>query len=445
MAKHASRRPQDGADDVGNREGEVLSLAPHAGPDAGDVPFSWRHGIAFALLFLSLMSDGFDLQAMGFAAPGMVREWGVTRGALGPALSAGLVGVLVGAPMLGWFGDRFGRKRAILFGSIFYGGFCLACAAARSIDQLIVLRFLTGIGLGGVLPNVIALTAETAPSRVRPFLTALVTVGISLGGVTAGLVAAVIVPLEGWRALFVIGGIVPLVVAALVAVGLPESPAFLVRKRGDVVTMSVGEPEEASGSIFAGPFRTITPIIWLLFAGLLMSIYLLTSWLPLVLENGGMSASGAAIMNTILQFGGVVGGVGASLLIGRIGLPLISILVGGALAVLAVLALVPIPDIGLAAVLGLCGICVIGGQTAINASAGLIYPPAMRAKGVGFALGVGRLGSIAGPIVGGVVVGLGTGAHSLFLGPLLPLGIAFVASLLLLRRCSITVPRPAKA
>jgi AAHS family 4-hydroxybenzoate transporter-like MFS transporter len=206
-----------------------------------------------------------------------------------------------------------------------------------------------------------------------------------------------------------------------------------------------GEPEETSGSIFAGPFRTITPIIWLLFAGLLMSIYLLTSWLPLVLENGGMSASGAAIMNTILQFGGVVGGVGASLLIGRIGLPLISILVGGALAVLAVLALVPIPDVGLAAVLGLCGICVIGGQTAINASAGLIYPAAMRAKGVGFALGVGRLGSIAGPIVGGVVIGLGTGAHSLFLGPLLPLGIAFVASLLLLRRCSITVPRPAEA
>ncbi|MDB5689422.1 MAG: putative aromatic acid transporter [Sphingomonas bacterium] len=412
---------------------------------AGDVPFGWRHGVAFGLLFLSLVSDGFDLQAVGFAAPGMVRDWGVTRAALGPALSAGLVGVLVGAPLLGWVGDRFGRKRAILLGSVFYGTFCLLCAGAGSIDQLIALRFLTGIGLGGVLPNVIALTAETAPSRVRPFLTALVTVGISLGGVTVGLVAAVIVPLEGWRALFVIGGVVPLVVAALVAIGLPESPAFLARKRGEALPPSPAEPREASGSIFAGQFKTITPIIWLLFAGLLMSIYLLTSWLPLVLENGGMSASGAAIMNTMLQFGGVIGGIGASLLIGRIGLPLIAMLVGGALVVVTFLAMVPVPDVALAAVLGLCGICVIGGQTAINASAGLIYPPAMRAKGVGFALGIGRLGSIIGPLVGGLVIGLGTGAQSLFLGPLLPLGIAFVASILLIRRCSITVARPATA
>ena len=154
-----------------------------------------------------------------------------------------------------------------------------------------------------------------------------------------------------------------------------------------------------------------------------------------------MSPSGAAIMNTILQFGGVIGGVGASLLIGRVGLPLISILVGGAFAVLVFLAMVPIPDVGMAAVLGVCGICVIGGQTAINASAGLIYPPAMRAKGVGFALGMGRVGSILGPLVGAVVIGFGTGAQSLFLGPLVPLGVAFLASIFLLRRCSITTMR----
>ena len=153
----------------------------------------------------------------------MVHEWGVSRGALAPALSAGLAGVLIGAPLFGWAGDRFGRKRAILLGSLVYGCFCLLSAAARSIDHLIALRLLTGIGLGGVLPNVIALTAETAPARVRPFLTALVTVGISLGGVMVGIVAAVMVPQEGWRALFMVGGIVPLVVAALVAVGLPES------------------------------------------------------------------------------------------------------------------------------------------------------------------------------------------------------------------------------
>lgn len=389
--------------------------------------FSPRHAVAFALLFLSLMSDGFDLQSLAFAAPGMVRDWGVAKPLLAPAFSAGLLGVLVGAPTLGWVGDRLGRKQAIVIGSVIFGVLSLLTAGASGVAELVALRFLTGIGLGGVLPNVIALAAETAPRRLRPMLTALVTVGISLGGVTVGLTAAAIVPRAGWSALFVVGGAIPLVVALLIALLLPRSV--------QAAPASTPDPATAipSTALLGARWRGITALIWLLFAGLLMALYLLSSWLPLVLESDGMSPRGAALMNTMLQFGGVVGGVGASLLIGRYKLRLVPLLLGGALTMLVLLAVVSLHDVVLGAALGLCGIFVIGGQTAINASAGLIYPIEMRARGVGAALGVGRLGSILGPLVGGAIMSLGHGARTLFLGPVGPLGLAFVAALVLVR------------
>jgi len=393
-----------------------------------------RH-LGFALLFLSLISDGFDLQTMGFLAPGIARDWGVTRLALAPALSAGLVGVALGAPLLGWLGDRFGRKRAILIGSVGYGCLSLLCALAQDITQLTLLRFVTGIGLGGVLPNVIALTADVAKARLRRLLTALVSVGISLGGVLVGLVAAAILPHHGWRTLLVIGGLVPLAISGALALGLREPPVLPPQRDAPA-----HQPATPSAGLFSGDFRLLTPVIWLLFIGLLMSIYLLTSWLPLVLENEGLSPGSAAIMNTMLHLGGVVGGVIAAMLISRIGLPLITILIGGAWLLALLLAVAPVGDVALAAMLGLCGICLIGGQTAINAASGLIYPPAIRARGVGLALGVGRIGSMSGPIAGAAAMSLGP--RGLFIGPLIPLGLSFIAATILARRGSIDTPAP---
>ncbi|MDT7533129.1 MFS transporter [Sphingobium sp. SA2] len=413
----------------------------------------------FAILFLTLLADGFDLQAMGYAAPAIVRDLGIARGALASALSAGLVGVLIGAPAIGWFGDRFGRRNAIILGSVLYGSFCIATGWADTATELAILRFLTGIGLGGVLPNVIALAAEFSPGRVRPMMTALVTVGISFGGAIAGVAAATLVPAQGWPILFQIGGAAPLLLAILIWFVLPESPSFLAlhpNRRAEMVALLrrikpglavsdtslivVGPNDHATtsgqpaASLFEGPYRLITPLVWMLFVGVLMSIYLLSSWLPLALESSGMSPKGAAVMNSMLQFGGAAGGIVVAVILGRWRWRLVVALLGGAWAILGLLSAVALPDVWLAVGLGFCGVSLIGSQTAINTSAGLIYPAAMRAKGVGFALGVGRLGSISGPLIGALVLGgASAGAQDLFLVPLLPLGIAFVAALAIVR------------
>ena len=383
---------------------------------------------AFAMLFAALVSDGFDLQALGFAAPGIVREWGIARPALAPALSAGLVGVFVGAPLFGWVGDRIGRRRTVVLGSVIYGLFCLLSSRAGSVNELVALRFCTGIGLGGVLPNVIALAAEVAPARRRALFTSLITIGISSGGLLAGVIAAWLVPDHGWRILFVVGGVLPLLIALLIGVAMPESPAFRVDRAGRTTT-----PRHVG--LFTGRFASVTPLMWLLFAGVLMSIYLLTSWLPLALEAGGMPPRDAALMNLMLQFGGVVGGVAASLLLSRFRMRLVATMLVCAIATSAVMALVKLPPAALAVVLGLCGVGLIGCQTSINALAGLAYPTPIRARGVGLALGVGRLGSITGPLVGALFLSFASaGTSGLFLAPLVPLAVALAAALLLAPR-----------
>jgi AAHS family 4-hydroxybenzoate transporter-like MFS transporter len=403
-----------------------------AGRQDGGLPD--RQAIAaFAMLFAALVSDGFDLQALGFAAPGIVREWGIARPALAPALSAGLVGVFVGAPVFGWVGDRIGRRRTVVLGSIVYGLFCLLSARAGSVNELVALRFGTGIGLGGVLPNAIALAAEVAPARRRALFTSLITIGISAGGLFAGVIAAWLVPDHGWRVLFVVGGVLPLLIALLIGIAMPESPAF----RAERASADTG----SRGGLFAGRFAIVTPLMWLLFAGVLMSIYLLTSWLPLALESGGMPARDAAIMNMMLQFGGIVGGLVASLLLARFRMKLVATMLICAFATSAFMAFVKLPTFALAIALGLCGVGLIGCQTAINAIAGLAYPTAIRARGVGSALGIGRLGSITGPLVGALFLSLASvGTSGLFLAPLVPLAVALGAALLLAPRLAVSAP-----
>ena len=416
------------------------------------------------LALIALIADGYDVQVMAFAAPGLAKAWHINRAAFGPVLSAGLFGILFGAPLFGWVGDRIGRKRCIVISSALYGLFCLACLTAHDLQTLTVLRFLTGVGLGGVLPNAIAIAAEMTPRRIRAGLTSFVGVGITLGGVIPGLIAARLAPPQTFHALFLVGGLAPIAIAVLIAVGMPESIAFLVQRgasRQRVVgllhaidpTVQIPEdaelvvrapPSKADNSfarLFEGRMALVTPLLWVMFAATLLSIYLLTSWMPLLLEASGFAPSQAAFINSLFQMGGVLGVIVVSSLFGRLGAPLVAIMFVLTLGAVALVARGPLSENGVVLAVAACGFCLIGLQCIMNGTAGLAYPTAVRAKGVGMALGVGRIGSVVGPLIGGAMVAsAGGSARDLFLVPLIPLALGAVAAVVVATRLNLRAP-----
>src|SRR3954470_9824092 len=197
--------------------------------------------------FFIVLIDGYDIAAIAFAAPHLVRAWGVSRGALGPVFSASLVGILFGSALFGWVGDRYGRKVALVGAKLLFGVFTLGAAYAANLDQMFWLRLLAGLGIGGVIPNVVSINAESAPRRLRATLAIIAVGSVPLGGAIPGFVTAVLVPQHGWQIIFLIGGIVPLAIALAAAFALPESIKYMAlheRHRGKmeklVATISPG-------------------------------------------------------------------------------------------------------------------------------------------------------------------------------------------------------------
>src|SRR3954454_12699336 len=177
--------------------------------------------------FFIVLIDGYDIAAIAFAAPHLVRSWGVAPGALGPVFSASLVGILLGSALFGFVGDRFGRKAALIGSNLLFGVFTLTAAYSANLDQMFWLRLLAGLGIGGVIPNVVAINAESAPRRLRATL-AIIAVGcVPLGGAIPGVITAVFVPTYGWPILFQVGGIVPLVIGVAAIFALPESIKYM--------------------------------------------------------------------------------------------------------------------------------------------------------------------------------------------------------------------------
>lgn len=403
------------------------------GSIASDAPTSGSaRVIPYVLLFLALVVEGYDLQAANFAAPDLVLAMGVSRAEIGPLLSASLFGVLIGAVFIGPLGDRIGRRPIIIYACIGYGILSLAAAAAQGLGVLIVLRFLIGVGLGGVLPNALALAGELAPRGREATATALIGIGITFGGVVAGLIAAQFLPHYGWRSLFIIGGVLPIGIAAVLALGLPESPAFLKRQvlaAADRVTPSFGP-----APLLKRGMAPITIGIWVIFAAVLMNVYLLSGWIPQLMADSGFSPTQGALIATAYHAGGVFGGITASLVLRGRGWPVVALFAFAAAGSLGILSL----GVGTGMLLGACiiaaGFFVTGTQNAINGAAGISYPVDIRAAGLGWALGLGRVGSIAGPLVGSAAILLGmTQVQHFFALPLIPLIAAGLIALWLRR------------
>jgi AAHS family 4-hydroxybenzoate transporter-like MFS transporter len=412
--------------------------------------------------FLAMFADGYDISALSFAAPELVREWHVPMSAFGVPFSASLFGVLFGAPLLGYLGDRFGRRLAIVLGSVIFGVFTLAMMWATSLDQMTVLRFIAGIGIGGLMPNTIALNSELSPKRWRATLVVLMFTGVTLGSATPGPVAAWLVPEYGWKILFLIGGVVPLIVAAFLYFMLPESVKYLAGRPGrraellktarsmrpdlsipDDAQLVLERPAGAAPTggflglsrIFRGGLAIITPLLWVCFATTLMANFFLNNWMPLIFESNGVSPKEAAIASTLYHVGGTVGGVVVSVLLDRFGFAVIAVLFALAAPAIAAIGIDGISNSLLTFFAGFAGLAVLGAQFGNNACSGLIYPTEARSQGAGWALGIGRIGSIVGPLVGGMLVAMKMPVPELFRWASLPMAVGLIAAVLVARLC----------
>jgi len=424
-----------------------------------DQKIGWFNVNLFIWSFLAMFGDGYDITAMSFAAPELVRDWGLEPSSLGPAFSASLFGILFGAPFLGFIGDRYGRKIAIINGCLIYGLCTLAVIWTTNLNQIIVLRFLTGIGIGGLMPNTISLNSELSPKRLRATLTVLMFTGITLGSGTPSVISAWLLPHYGWEVLFVVGGVVPLFIAACLFFGLPESIKYLAMypaKRAQLLKVArqlrrdliidddaefvLARDQEQSSSvglkeIFSNGLMFITPLLWICFGTALMANYFLNSWMPLLFESNGLPPDQAALASGVYHVGGTLGGILISILLDRFGFVVIAALFILAIPSIAAIGIDNLSFTALAIMSTLAGVTVLGAQFGNNAASGLLYPTSFRSKGVGWALAIGRFGSILGPLIGGVLIGMHVPTDTLFLVATTPMIVGSIAALFLARLC----------
>jgi MFS transporter, AAHS family, 4-hydroxybenzoate transporter len=369
--------------------------------------------------------DGFDAQAIGYVAPSLSQAWHLAPGALGPVFGAGLFGIMLGALVGGPLADYIGRKSLIIFAAIFFGLCSLITAFAGSMEQLLIIRFITGAGLGAAMPNSIALISEYSPKRHHAIMVMAMFCGFSLGAALGGVVAGLLVPKLGWPSVFIFGGVVPLLLVPVLWIALPESVRFLLLRDANdprinvIVEKLAGTPAGAARyfigeeqheaftvvQLFTHRRALATVLLWVVFFMNLLNLYFLSNWLPTLIHDMGLSISTAAFTSSLFQVGGTI----APFLLGWLidGYGFYSVLIvtyGLAALVIAFLGSVG-PDLAmLMGTIFAAGFCVVGAQSGSNALAASLYPTSVRSTGVGWALGIGRIGSIIGPVVGGILL-----------------------------------------
>jgi MFS transporter, AAHS family, 4-hydroxybenzoate transporter len=428
-----------------------------------DRPIGRLQYTVLALCGLVMFLDGFDTQAISYMAPSIAREWGLSPSAMGPVFSSALVGLMIGYLVLSPLADRFGHRAMIIAATASFSVLTVLTTFAPSVEVLLAARLLTGIGLGAAAPSAIALTSEFAPRRRRATFVLVIYCGFSLGFVAAGAAAGTLMPVLGWRSLFLVGGIVPLALVPLLWRLLPESPAYLMRRGRPVVgILRRLDPSLPAGAVVHGapgqdadariPLVRLferrwllgTLLLWLVFAINLAEFYALQSWLPTILEDLGHPTSTVVTATTLTT----VGGIAAALITGpamdRFG-------AGSTLGILYLVGAVFVGVLGvvfgaslwlLLCVTFLVGCCVSGGQKSVIAFGSLFYPPDMRSTGVAWALGIGRVGGILGPILVGFAVSAGWSTAQLFVALAAPMLVAAVTVLALARRRYQDAPLP---
>lgn len=374
---------------------------------------------------LTIIFDGLDNQLLGAAIPAMMREFALPRPAFASVLAAALFGMVIGGFLGGYIGDRIGRRLTLLGSVISFGTLTLLVSFAGGVTMLTLLRFFAGLGLGGAMPNAAALSSEYVPRRHRAFAVTLTIVCIPLGGTLAGVTGAAILPQYGWRVLFLVGGVVPLVLAALLLKVLPESPRYLARHRqrwpelasllrrlghqvaDDTAFVDAREKAVAQDtvrSLVAPEFRRDTLALCASFFFCLLSVYVGANWVPSLLTTAGFGVGVASSGLTAFNFGGVVGAILGAIIISRLGSRVTMLtMAAGAVAGAVLLASVSIGAQSAFAVLAMLawtGGLINAVQTTMYALAAHVYPTGIRATGVGTAVAFGRIGGVVSPYAG---------------------------------------------
>jgi len=396
--------------------------------------------------------DGYDIGAIAFAVPSLIKEWHIAPKDLGIVLSASNFGVLFGSQIFGWIGDRYGRKTALIAANVLFGVLTYWASYSTNLTELSWLRFFAGLGIGGVIPNIVSINAESAPRNMRATLAIIATGMVPIGGALAGFSSAALVPTHGWQILFQIGGVAPIVFAIAAMFGLPESIKFMALHESQRPKMEallkairpdftpppnarfVIEDEKQSPSnpiyLFGEGLAAITPLTWLMFACNLMGYFFLISWTPTLMGAAKVPPATAALAGAALQVGGTVGALILCWWLQRARFLAIAILF-----VIAVPVVSSIGYAGLSSTAALltvtfaAGFIVLGIQSGINVVGAMIYPTSLRANGSGWQLGIGRLGAIAGPLVGALFVGLPV--PELYMWSALPFAIGAVVTFII--------------
>lgn len=406
----------------------------------------------FAISFLIVLMDGFDTQAVGFAAKAMSASLNIPIASFGEIFSAGLFGAMVGALTLGPLSDRYGRRWTLIGSILTFAVFSLLTPQAAQLNGLLLCRFLAGLGLGGAIPNLLALSSEYAPRRMRGMLTGVLYAAFPLGGAVGAATSAHLIPLYGWRVLFHVGGTVPLFLAALV-MALPESLPFLLRRGANermvhtIIerisrdcakrdTTYVDLEERVAGLpiryLFSQGRATATLLLWISFFMCFVLLIVLVLWTPALLHGAGVGEHAAALIVGLVNLGSVAGtGLGGRLLDRFVPARVLpGLFLCGALSVS------PLGHVtGLPILLALCatlsGFFIGAGSAGLLSLAVSTYPSAMRATGLGWAMALGRLGQVAGPLAVGAVLAAGFSINRIFLFSAVPALCAAAAVVLL--------------
>ena len=406
-----------------------------------------------ALCALIALLDGFDLQVIGLAAPSIAKLLMIPPPKMGGIFSAALAGLTLGGFGLGPVADRFGRKIVLIGCTLCFGIFTIATPLAKSYESLLLVRFLTGLGLGGAAPSFIALGSEYVPASRRATIVALLWAGFPIGGVIGGLLGSWVIPTLGWQWLFWIGGVLPIVLTVLLAVLLPESLGYLVYSGAPAAkvaaalrsvcgvtvpvdaTFVLGEERVSGGRIgelFAHGRALGTLMLWISFFVAYMQLVTNSAWSPILLSRVGVPVPSSSFAMAVFNFGSVIGTSAAGWLITRFGgLIVMPIALLGATIAYGLVGHAA-PDVSLIVLLeGFVGLFLGCASSALIALSAIFYPTTIRSTGVGWAMAVGRFGSFVGPLVVGALLGAGWGIGAIFMAIAAPAIIAAVTAALI--------------